>query len=252
MKVAIHQPNFMPWHGFFHKLALADVFVLFDHVQFPRGKCFTSRVRIKTNAGPLWATVPVLAKGDMAPICETRIDYRQPWARKLLKTIELAYGKAAFFDPVRTMLAEILPREFPSIADLNLNLIQAFAELMGCRTKLVRSSLLLGGDTADGGTDEILRLVKACGGSVYLSGRGRGTARYISEESCRVHGIELQYMDYAPPQYSQLHGAFIDKLSILDFMANCGPDTLPRLLASQSPSPSDTSPSEGDDEEDAI
>ncbi len=57
--MAMHQPNYVPWLGYFHKLARCDMFVHLDTVQFPRGQSFGARNRIKTPNGVAWLTVPV-------------------------------------------------------------------------------------------------------------------------------------------------------------------------------------------------
>ena len=78
-KISLHQPNFLPWLGFFDKMAKSDVFVIFDDVQFPRGKTYTSRTRI-VNGEPRWLTVPIKKKSRMLKINETEIDNTQAWA----------------------------------------------------------------------------------------------------------------------------------------------------------------------------
>ena len=79
--VAIHQPNFLPWAGYFHKMSVVDVFVLLDDVQLSNGKTYSSRTRILAPAGPAWLTVPVRDKSRLPLIAEARIDMSMRWRR---------------------------------------------------------------------------------------------------------------------------------------------------------------------------
>ena len=88
MITSIHQPNYLPWLGFFSKIKQSDLFVLFDDVQFPRGKKhFGHRNKIKTNFNASkWLTVPIKNKSDMVSFNDTVINYSLGGAesRKLL------------------------------------------------------------------------------------------------------------------------------------------------------------------------
>src|SRR5262245_30980573 len=108
MIVAIHQPNFLPWLGYFSKLLHCDTFVLFDDVQFPRGKTFVNRVQIKTPQGPNWITVPIADKSDLALIKDSRIAPDPSWKRKVLRTLEVSYAKAPYTKNYLPGLTEII------------------------------------------------------------------------------------------------------------------------------------------------
>jgi len=97
MIVSIHQPNYLPWLGFFHKMALSDIFVLLDDVQFPRNKGFCSRVKIKRADGPYLLSVPVKEKRALKKINEIEIATEVNWNWQHWKAIELSYKKAPFF-----------------------------------------------------------------------------------------------------------------------------------------------------------
>ena len=95
--VAIHQPNFMPWLGYFHKMSMVDIFILLDDVQVPQGKSFASRALVKNNLGELWVTVPTIDKSDKKNFHEIQI-VNSNWKAKTHKTIKLAYQKSPFFN----------------------------------------------------------------------------------------------------------------------------------------------------------
>src|SRR5580698_6754117 len=107
--IAVHQPNFMPWLGYFYKIVHADVFVILDNVEYQSGNAssITNRVKIKTLQGELMLAVPV-KKGESKIIKDIMIDNKQPWARKMSKTIQINYAKSAFFNQYFPKLEEIL------------------------------------------------------------------------------------------------------------------------------------------------
>ena len=99
MIVSIHQPNYLPWLGYFDKIIKSDIFVIFDDVQYPRGKkgFFGNRNQIKTNNGKMWLTVPVIGKGDFKNFNEIEINYNG-WNKKHIQNIYNFYKKATYFD----------------------------------------------------------------------------------------------------------------------------------------------------------
>lgn len=231
MIVAIHQPNFLPWLGYFDKLLRSDLFVLFDDVQFPRGKTFANRVQIKTPQGPNWITVPVADKGELALIKDTRIAPNPSWKRKLLRTLEVSYAKAPYSKDYLPGLKEIIEAATDKLCPLNCALLTWCVQQLGGRTQLVYSSALCKDQPAIEGNEKIRYLLKIMGATVYISGEGAGSRRYIEEEWFKQQGIQLEWQKFHHPQYPQLQGPFAEKLSIIDLIFNCGPHA-PSILLS--------------------
>ena len=202
--VSIHQPNYIPWAGYFHKLAACDVFVLLDAVQYPRGRSFAARNRIKTPNGVAYLTVPVsVPKGQEGKATYLEVELADPrWKEKHLRTVEGSYRRAPHFDEVYALYARELEPERP-FAELTIALIDAVAGYLGIETRRVRLSELLGSFGQK--TDLIVDVCRALDASTYLSGTGGGRD-YNDEELLRAHGIELRYDDYEPPVYPQLWG----------------------------------------------
>ena len=217
--VAIHQPNFLPWLGFFDKLARADVFVLLDSVQFPRSGHgeWMNRVRVLVQGEARWATVPIRRRG-VQTIAEVELDDSQPWRRRLLRTIESSYARASFFDETYPLVRAIVEHDAPLLADYNEHGVRALALALGLtRAELVRSSTL---DVGGTGSDLLAEVTRAVGGTAYLS--GGGADEYQREESYRDRGVELEYQRFEHPQYAQGGSTFTPGLSVVDALMHCG------------------------------
>lgn len=227
--VAIHQPNFLPWTGYFHKLLSCDVFIFLDDVQLPRGKSFVSRVEIKTANGPAWLTAPVKGKGELLPIKDVALANEREWKSKHLKTFKACYAKAPYFKEVFLLLSRAYEMEDNSLANFNINLIKALAGYLAAPARLVRASELAV-DSA-GPLDHLIRMVKVSGGTNYLTGKGSGTQRHLDQDAFRREGIEVVYQSFVCPVYPQLWKDFIPNLSVVDLLFNCGPEAREIILS---------------------
>lgn len=218
--VAIHQPTFLPWLGWWDKLVRADVFVLLDDVQFPKkGGSWTNRVRLLVGGEPRWVTVPVeRAFHGTRSVRETRIDTGKPWREEITRTLVASYGRAPYFDEVMPVVEEALAGDVDRIAVLDEQAIRCFAEVMALdASRIVRQSDL--GVTGTG-TELLVALCGAAGGSAYLSGDGAGG--YLDEEAFATAGVGLVYQRFVSPRYPQSTDSFVAGLSIVDALMNCG------------------------------
>ena len=221
MVVSIHQPNFLPWIGYFSKIAQSDTFVLIDHVQFIKG-AVCNRNKIKANSGKeILLTVPVkLSNGAYQAFNEIEIDYGQKWQPKILNLIKAHYQKAQYFEKYYVLFAEILNEKHPNLASLNIDLIKAICSVLKISTPIYIASEL---DTDFGKRNDMnLNIVKYMNGDIYLS--GHGAKKYNNENLFSENKIILQYLDFVSPIYPQLWGEFIPDLSIIDILFNVGED----------------------------
>lgn len=221
ISAAIHQPNFLPWLGYFHKMSIVDVFVLFDDVQVPTGKSFANRVLIKTNTGEFWLTVPTQHKSEKNDFNSVGI-LSSNWRTKSLKTIRLAYQKAAHFNTHFDRFEHTFMKPAETLFDFNYDLLIFLRDALGIKTKLVRSSQL-SIDPELNGTGKILAILEAVSAATYVSGKGSGSRRYIDESEFGRRHIKLVWQEFTSTPYPQLHGEFIPNLSALDYLLNCGP-----------------------------
>jgi len=222
--MAMHQPNYMPWLGYFHKLMHVDVFVYLDAVQYPRGKSFAARNSIKTPGGTALLTVPVsVPAGNKGRSTYLEIDFAgDKWKAKHLKTLELNYKKAPYFNDVFPIVEESF-KKATRLVDLNIDLIEGFAEYLDFGGRRVRLSGLL--DQFGQKSQLIVDICNAVGANVYLSGTGGGL-EYNDEKMLAESHIALEYSDFAHPTYSQLWGDFEQNLSVVDLLFNCGKDSV--------------------------
>jgi WbqC-like protein len=229
--VAIHQPNFLPWLGWFDKLARADVFVLLDHVQFPRTSrgTYVNRVKLLVGGKDAWATAPIVrASGSVQRIDEVRVDDAQPWREKLLRTVEHNYRRAGSYDEVSPLVREILAQPTDRLAELNERGVRGIADALGLdASKFVRSSTL---DASSQATDLLIELTKAVGGTTYLAGNLAGST-YQEDEKFEHAGIELRFQRFEHPRYEQQVEEFVPGLSVVDALMHVGPERTRALLA---------------------
>jgi len=239
--VAIHQPTFLPWLGWWNKFVRCDVFVLLDDVQFPKkGGTWTNRVRVLVKGEPAWLTVPVdRTYHGLRRIREMRIDDTTPWRTTMLKTIAANYGRAAYFDDVFPMVEEILVEDTSSLAELNERGIRKLAAALNLKgDKLVRQSDL---GVTGARTQLLILLCQAVGASTYLTGDGAG--EYLSADELIAANIALVEQSFVPPRYPQLVPDYVAGLSIVDALMTCGFKGVRELLGPQPTSVANTAPS---------
>ena len=218
--VAIHQPNFFPWLGFFDKVVRSDVFVVLDHVQHPKSEgTWSNRVRLAVDGEARWTTMPVERDySGVRRIDEMRIDNASPWRRKLLQLLRTNYGRAFAFKDTFPVIESWIENPAPLLADYNVDNIIAICGRLGLNSShLVRSSTLA---VTGARTELLVNIVKATGGDTYLS--GDGSAGYQDDAVFTSAGIDVVYQRFVHPVYPQRGLAeFTPGLSVLDAIFNC-------------------------------
>jgi len=226
--VAIHQPNYLPWLGYFYKMAHCDIFVYLDTVQYPRGQSFASRNRIKTPNGWSYLSVPVnIPKGRNGKVSYSEVEFANSmWQDKHLKTLEMNYKRAPFFEDVMTILTHQI-RNTQNLVELNIGLIEAIATYMNIKTERIRLSSILPKFRQK--TELIIDICRVLDAYIYLSGDGGGR-EYNDETLLNKENIQLHYSSFVHPEYRQLWGDFVSHLSIIDLLFNHGPNSKKKLL----------------------
>ena len=217
MKVAIHQPQYLPWIPYCNKADSCDLFVYLDNVQYQKNG-LQNRNQIKTSTGPTWLTLPVHATLSKT-IAETEIaDAR--WQKKHVRSIEMNYARAPHLEWFSGELKPILERNWTILADLDIAVTDWLFDRLGIKCRRVRASEL----GVSGSADElVVNICEAVGAKVYIS--GQGARAYQDEKKFKDRGIELRYQEYHNRSYSQCFPeiGFLPDLSALDLILNAGP-----------------------------
>ena len=217
MLVAIHQPEHLPWLGFFEKMLRADLFVLLDDVQFSKGD-FQNRNRVKGACGAQWLTVPVRQRFPQQ-LHEVEVAGHD-WQTKHWKTLRSCYARAAHFETFAPLFEDFYRRPWARLAELNVAGIELIARALGVERKWVLASEL---KVSGQKSELVLNICQAVGASAYYSGRAGST--YLDKETFRRAGIEVVVQNFDHPVYEQLftkESGFVPNLSALDLLFNCG------------------------------
>ena len=218
--VAIHQPQFLPWLGYFDKLDRSDVFCLLDTVQYKKNE-FQNRNKIKTSQGWQWLTVPVTYRFPQR-ILEVGVNQTVDWQRKHLRSLETSYRKAPFFDTYITRFEEFYQQSYEMLVDVNVACIRLLMDLLGLKRKVILASSLQ--VETDDPTLRLVQICKALGGAAYLS--GKDGAKYMDVDMFASYEIDVLFQNFEHPHYPQCFGPFEPNMSIVDLLFNCGPGSL--------------------------
>ena len=215
MILSAHQPAYLPWLGYFDKIARSDVFVYLDTVQYEKNS-FINRNRIKGPNGAMWLTIPVKTKGHTdGSLRTTEIDDAQPWRSKHVKSIEMNYRRAPDFAASFAKVEPLVNLPESNLAEYCFQHLLFWCEELRLKTRIVRSSELAI-DSAK--SDLVLDLCKHFGADHYISGAlGRN---YLQEADFEAADIRIEYQDYKSPTYAQLWGEFEPNLAVLDAWMN--------------------------------
>jgi hypothetical protein len=232
MIVTIHQPEHLPWLGFFDKMRQVDVFVLLDTTQFAKDD-FQNRNRIKTKNGPAWLTVPVFKSGLSAQdIFDVGICNDRPWWNRHRALLNESYREAPYFERYKPFFDELYSRRWRKLVELNIEIIRFLAAQLNMKCRILRASEL--NVRERGGTNVNLGICRLLSADVYLSGKcGKD---YLDERRFAEQGIEVRYQDFQHPVYPQRWADFLPRMSAIDLLFNCGDASLQILAQGTAPS----------------
>ena len=228
-RVAIHQPNFFPWLGYFDKIVRADIFILLDDVQFPKTNgTWLNRVQLLISGEARWVTAPV--KRDYhgtLPINEMYFDEKVPWRDKFLKTLEGNYKKTEFYPENIEFVTGLIRNTDSNIGNYNKQAILLLVDYLGIDSTKIRFSSEL--NVQSTATQRIIDLVKLVDGDTYYC--GGGASEYQEDELYAQQHVQLEYQHYQHPEYRQKNSeSFTKGLSVIDALFQVGKKATIELL----------------------
>lgn len=215
MKVAIHQPHYLPWPGYFNKIIKCDIFVFLDDVQYKKNE-WQNRNRIKSAKGAIWLTIPVHYRFGQK-INEVEIDNKIFWEKDHIKTIKINYQKSPFFKDFFPVIEELLSKRYNKLVDINIASVETILRYLGIERKIIRSSIF---KVEENKTDRLVSICKKLSADIYIS--GIGAKEYLEEKKFEKENIKVEFQNYSTPIYTQMYGEFIPNLSIIDMIFNIG------------------------------
>jgi hypothetical protein len=227
--VAIHQPNFFPWLGYFAKLARADAFVFLTGADYPKSgssmSSYVNRVQVDVGGKSQWWGCPVKRENGPQPISSVCIS-DPDWSRKKLRTLEQNYARAPHFKDLWEPIRALIQRPATGIAEYNMANIREISAWLG-----LKAEFMLDADFGEIGTstERLVNIVSRVGGDVYISGKGGD--KYQDKALFDQAGISLTHTNFVPRPYPQGGGDFLPGLSILDALLQCGVEGTHALLA---------------------
>lgn len=226
MICTVHQPNYLPYLGFFEKAHRSDVFVLYDTTQFKKND-WQNRNKLCTKNGWQWISLPVLHDFGQK-IFEVRIKDPVKSLEKNWRSIQVNYGRAPYFKDYFREFEKIFFSGTESLSDLNCRIIIQAAQFLGIKTKFFKSSDLPGIETAS--TQALIDLTKQVGADTYISG-GEGI-NYLDMDLWKNSGLKIEFQKYHHPVYQQFNNPdFQPYMNILDLLFNCGDRSLEILIS---------------------
>jgi len=225
MTIAIMQPGYLPWLGFFELMWQSDIFIVYDNVQYDKNG-WRNRNRIKTANGPQWLTVPVKTSISLK-VNEVLIDNSRNWQRKHLVALKTNYGRTEYFNQYWPIFEKVLTQKWEKLIDLDMVFIYEINKILGLEKEIKFSSHI---EIQGERVGRLIDICKHLGADTFYE--AAGGKNYLEEEIERFNqtGIKLKFQQYCHPVYRQSFGNFIPQLSIIDLLFNEGDKSLNILI----------------------
>jgi len=218
MIVSINQPAYLPWLGYFERIASSDLHIVLDHVQFEKNS-MTNRNKVRTLHDWTWLSIPVSSKGKFGNLAINSLATanHSNWQKKHWNTLKGSYAKAPFFKEYSRFLEDLYNKDWELIAPLIEEITKFLLKELEIDTRIINSSSLSPTETK---SELILELCKNVGASTYLSGAlGKN---YLDIQQFERNGIKVKFQDYQHPTYNQIHEGFLPYMSTVDLLFNEG------------------------------
>lgn len=230
MKIAIHQPHYFPWLGYFHKMASVDLFVLLDEVQFEKQSQMNRNRVVDQNGEIKYLTIPVDTSGFLdKKYCEIPCNNNLDWAKKQINSLENYYKESKYRKEIINDMVLFLSQKFNYACEWTCSSINYIREVLGIITPIVFQSQI-NYDKSVKKSNLVLSICKELKADVYYSGRG-SSVNYLDRDEFRMNNIGIEFQNFTVPTYIQLNTKdFVPGLSILDMLFNCGKEKTRELF----------------------
>jgi hypothetical protein len=221
-KVAILQSNYIPWKGYFDMIASVDEFILFDDMQYTR-RDWRNRNQIKTPNGLQWLTIPVQVKGKYHQKIKEVEVMGSEWQKLHWSSLMHNYRQAKYFKAVSEWLEPIyFNTSRTNLSEINLIFIRAICNYLSIDTKITSSSdYILSGNKSQ----RLANICKQSEATIYVS--GEAAKEYLDQKVFAKLNINVLWFSYEGYlSYPQLWGDFSERVTILDLLFNCGPNSM--------------------------
>ncbi len=226
------QPAYLPWLGYFNRIALSDLYVVLDHVQIDKNSKtkFANRNKIRTKDNWCWLTVPIKTKGKSEDLAINKLEISNDnrWIDKHFSAIKFNYGKASFFKEHEEFFEKVYFKQEHYLINLIMEMNNYLLSALNIKKKVIYSSEM---DIDCKKGDLILKICKAVGAQTYISGPfGKD---YLNGQLFQQEGVEIVYHNYKHPIYAQSYPGFEPYMSVIDLLFNCGDMSYKILMQGQ-------------------
>lgn len=226
MKVAIMQPYFLPYLGYWQLIAAVDKFVVYDDVNFIKNG-WINRNRILSNGKVSYLTIPLYGASPNKMICQVEFSSQVDWRGKIFKSLQAAYGKAPEYKNVISLFEAILYYDYADISDFLVNQIFLLCDFMKLDTRIQNTSKVYENNQLRG-QDRVIDICRQEAADTYINPIG-GRDLYDSDDFSSA-GIDLKFLNSITTPYRQKATEFIPGLSIVDILMNNKPEQIRDML----------------------
>ena len=225
MRVAIMQPYFFPYIGYFQLIAAVDIFIVYDNIKYTK-KGWINRNRMLQNDKDVMFSLPLKSDSDYLDVCERELatDFNRD---KLLNQFRGAYLRAPFFEQIFPLVEQIVRYEDTNLFRYIYHSITRICEYLGIMTEIIVSSDVAINHNLKN-QDKVLALCEAVGAEVYVNAIG-GMELY-SKEVFLDKNIELKFIQSKSFEYTQSGAEFVPWLSVIDVMMFNSLDTIQQSI----------------------
>lgn len=216
--VTIHQPNYIPWMGFFGKVNKSDIFVILDSVEYTKNSVI-NRNKVRIKDGWCYLTIPIEKKYHESRIVDVKLPLDDKWRKNHWATIESNYNKTDYFHTYKDFLKRLYEKKCDFLWQINEEAIIYLMKCFNIDVEIIKASELeLNPELKK--TDLLISILKSVEGDRYIS--GPSGKNYLEIEKFKQGDIELEFFEFKHPEYKQRYPGFVPNLSAIDLLFNMG------------------------------